>query len=38
LRKLLDITKLRDLGWQTAIPLRDGIAKTYDWFLKHNPS
>ena len=33
-RKLLDVTKLRDLGWQPAIPLRDGIAQTYDWFLK----
>jgi GDP-L-fucose synthase len=34
-RKLLDITKLRNLGWQPAIPLRDGIAQTYDWFLKN---
>jgi GDP-L-fucose synthase len=34
-RKLLDITKLRDLGWQPTIPLRDGIAQTYDWFLKN---
>jgi GDP-L-fucose synthase len=34
-RKLLDITKLRNLGWQAAIPLRDGIAQTYDWFLKN---
>jgi GDP-L-fucose synthase len=34
-RKLLDITKLRRLGWQPAIPLRDGIAQTYDCFLKN---
>jgi GDP-L-fucose synthase len=34
-RKLLDITKLRRLGWQPAIPLHDGIAQTYDWFLKN---
>jgi len=34
-RKLLDTTKLRNLGWQPAIPLRDGIAQTYDWFLKN---
>ena len=34
-RKLLDITKLRNLGWQPTIPLRDGIAQTYDWFLKN---
>jgi GDP-L-fucose synthase len=32
-RKLLDITKLRNLGWQPAIPLREGIAQTYQWFL-----
>jgi GDP-L-fucose synthase len=34
-RKLLDITKLRDLGWQPAIPLQDGIAQTYEGFLKN---
>src|SRR2546427_6049296 len=34
-RKLLDITKLRNLGWQPTIPLRDGIAQTYDWFFKN---
>jgi GDP-L-fucose synthase len=32
-RKLLDITNLRDLGWQPTIPLRAGVAQTYDWFL-----
>ena len=32
-RKLLDITKLRGLGWHPTISLRDGIAQTYDWFL-----
>jgi GDP-L-fucose synthase len=32
-RKLLDVTKLRALGWNPAIPLREGIAKTYEWFL-----
>jgi GDP-L-fucose synthase len=31
-RRLLDITKLRALGWKPAIPLRDGIARTYEWF------
>lgn len=32
-RKLLDVTKLRALGWKPAIPLQDGIAQTYEWFL-----
>jgi GDP-L-fucose synthase len=32
-RKLLDVTKLSALGWKPSIPLRDGIARTYEWFL-----
>jgi len=34
-RKLLDVTKLRGLGWRPTIPLREGIARTYDWFVKN---
>ena len=32
-RKLPDITKIRTLSWQPTIPLRQGIAQTYEWFL-----
>ena len=32
-RKLLDVSKINALGWRAAIHLRDGIARTYDWFL-----
>jgi GDP-L-fucose synthase len=32
-RKLLDVTRLRGLGWEPTIELRDGLASTYDWFL-----
>jgi GDP-L-fucose synthase len=28
-RKLLDTTRLEQLGWSTSIPLRDAIARTY---------
>ena len=34
-RKLLDVTRLHNLGWRPTIPLRDGIAQTYEWFLKN---
>ncbi len=32
-QKLLDISRLRALGWQARIPLEAGIAATYRWFL-----
>ncbi len=32
-RKLLDVTKLNNIGWQAGIQLDDGIKSTYDWFL-----
>ncbi len=33
-RKLLDSAKLHGLGWRPGIPLREGIRKTYDWYLR----
>lgn len=33
-RKQLDVTRLHRLGWKHAIELEDGIASTYEWFLK----
>lgn len=32
-RKLLDISKLKNLGWIHKINLESGIKKTYEWFL-----
>lgn len=34
-RKLLDVSKLTTLGWQSRITLEEGIASTYAWFLEH---
>ncbi len=32
-KKLLDVSKLEQLGWKAKIDLRDGIKQTYEWFL-----
>ncbi len=32
-RKLLDISRINELGWQPQITLRDGVASTYEWYL-----
>ena len=34
-RKLLDVSKIHELGWRHTIGLRDGIEKTYKWFLQN---
>ncbi|KAF2332504.1 GDP-L-fucose synthase family protein [Flavobacterium daemonense] len=34
-RKLMDVSKMHDLGWKHQIELHDGIQKTYDWFLEN---
>lgn len=36
-RKLLDVSALAALGWTASIPLRDGIASTYQAFLAARP-
>jgi GDP-L-fucose synthase len=35
-RKLLDVSRLRQLGWQARIELEDGLRSTYAWFLEHH--
>lgn len=32
-RKLLDVSRLAELGWRSRLPLSEGIAATYTWFL-----
>jgi GDP-L-fucose synthase len=34
-RKLLDVTRLTNLGWKPRISLEAGIAQTYAWFKEH---
>lgn len=32
-RKLLDVQRMKDLGWEYSTSLKDGIKETYQWFL-----
>ena len=32
-QKLLDVRRLHTLGWRHTIGLREGIARTYEWFV-----
>lgn len=35
-RKLLDISRLKALGWQASIGLEEGLRDTYRWFVDHH--
>lgn len=37
-RKLMDVSRLADLGWKASIGLEAGLAKTYQWFLLNQDS
>ncbi len=37
-RKLLDVSKLRDLGWRAETPFKEGIRQTYAWFTESHRS
>lgn len=34
-RKLLDVSRLESLGWQAQVNLKEGIEKTYAWYLEN---
>ncbi|MCA9164854.1 MAG: GDP-L-fucose synthase [Pirellulaceae bacterium] len=36
-RKLMDVSRLHSLGWRHRIELREGIQRTYAWFLENSP-
>jgi GDP-L-fucose synthase len=35
-RKLLDVSRLKALGWTPRIPLSEGIRSTYEWYQAHS--
>jgi GDP-L-fucose synthase len=37
-RKLLDVSRIKALGWKAQINLEEGIHSTYIWYLDNNPS
>lgn len=37
-RKLMDVSRLEELGWQAAIPLKAGLHNAYQWFTEHQDS
>jgi GDP-L-fucose synthase len=32
-RKLIDITRLENMGWTYNVDLKDGLERTYEWYL-----
>ena len=37
-QKLLDVTRLKTLGWAPVVSLQEGIRKSYEWYLEHQLS
>lgn len=35
-RKLLDVSKIKKLGWEYKISFEEGIRKTYEWYLSNS--
>jgi GDP-L-fucose synthase len=36
-RKLMDVTKMTELGWTASTSLREGIEETWKWYTEHGP-
>lgn len=34
-RKLMDVSRLKALGWQASIGLEEGLRDTYQWFVEN---
>jgi GDP-L-fucose synthase len=37
-RKLMDVSKMKNIGWSATISLEEGIKATYQWFLENENS
>ena len=37
-QKILDISKIKLLGWKPNIPLKEGLKQVYQWYGEHNKS
>ena len=35
-RKLIDVSRLKNMGWNYSIDLKDGLTDTYKWYLERN--
>ncbi len=35
MRKLMEVSRLAEMGWQAQIDLHEGLKSTYDWFVSH---
>jgi len=35
-RKLMDVSRLKTLGWQASISLEDGLRNAYSWYLQNH--
>jgi GDP-L-fucose synthase len=38
MRKLQDVSRMKAIGWEAKVVLREGIEKTYQWFLENQES
>lgn len=34
-RKLMDVSRIRELGWEARVGLREGLARTYAWYRRN---
>ena len=37
-RKLMDVSKMKEMGWKYTTELEGGIKKTYQWYLENRDS